>query len=255
MGKRYTKTQLGIYFVSLVVLLASVITRKGDSGMATIGVVAAMLLFMFERSSVRMEDTVEGEGLVKMKRMQTTYRFVVGVVMVGLAGLCWMPVFKDSIPHADKIFRIVLTALVMLFIGMAAPKLTFENKIGLPFAWIKGDEVVWKMAHTVLKRITVPIVALLVVGGIFLDQSGLLVLYCIVFWLAIPGFSSWKFSKLVAVKRQQMAKQKASQTGEPKEEEPKETPLIAEETQAVEQEEVIVVSDDEITIEDENETN
>ena len=249
MGKKYTKTQLGIYFCSLAVLLAAVITRKGDTGMATIGVVAALLLFMFERSAARIQEGVEGEGLTKMKRMQMTYRFVVGIVMVGLAGASWLPAFKDSIPHAEKIFRVALTGAVMLFIGKAAPRLPFENGIGLRFAWAKEDEAVWKVAHNVLSRITIPIVALLVIGGIFFHQD-LLILYCILFWVGIPGFVSWKFSKVVAVKRQQAAKQKAEQETTKSTEETagvSETPK--EETEKTEAD-VIVVSDEEMTIED-----
>jgi len=247
MGKRYTKTQLGIYFCSLAVLLAAIVTKKGDTGMATIGAVAGFLLFMFERSATRMQEGIEGEGLTKMKRLQMTYRFVVGVVMIGLAGASWLPVFKDSIPQADKIFRIVLVGAIMLFIGKSAPRLSFENGIGLRFAWAKEDEAVWKVVHNILNRITIPIVAILVIGGIFFHQD-LLVLYCIIFWIGIPGFISWKFSRVVAVKRQQAAEQRAAQQVTRKETE--ETGI--EETQEIKEskDEVIVVSDEEITIED-----
>lgn len=120
--------------------------------------------------------------------------FDIGILAAGIAFtlLTAFDGFAFS-ENGEKMFAMALVSCVILFAGIAAPKLPFSRHTGLRLPWTVQDEETWNIAHRIVGCISVPVVMLYIACTWTISNFELVTLCTMVVWLGIPGGISYAY--------------------------------------------------------------
>lgn len=104
--------------------------------------------------------------------------------------------------QGDELVVSGVMVLLVLWIGLAAPKLPFNRFVGLRLPWTVRDADTWVLAHRILGWIAVPVLLFYLAGVLVFPNFGAVFLAAMAALIGIPGvISGWFFWRKFHPKR------------------------------------------------------
>ena len=181
-----------IFFTGSFILIGLGFLSQNNNIKATvIGLIGLVLLGIFDRYTPMIAGLSEDNP--KVKTMRRLNRFSMLFLVVFSILFTWFPELNDALSNKGGLLQLFLTAIIMIVIGNAAPKLPFSRHMGLRLPWTIRDEVVWRVAHKILGYVTFPLAVLMIIAGLIFDYEQIPVYFLLV-WILIPSIYSLVYS-------------------------------------------------------------
>lgn len=181
-----------IFFTGSFFLIGLGFLSQNNNIKATlIGLIGLVLLGIFDLYTPMIAGLSEDNP--KVKTMRRLNRFSMFFLVVFSILFTWFPEFNNALSDEGGSFQLFLTAVIMIVIGNAAPKLPFSRYMGLRLPWTIRDEAVWRVAHKTLGVVTFPLTALMIIAGLILNHEQIPV-YFLLAWILIPSLHSLLYS-------------------------------------------------------------
>lgn len=93
----------------------------------------------------------------------------------------------------EKYLAAIFITLIIIYSGIIATRLPFNQYTGLRLPWTVQDEETWDIAHRVLGIIAVPIALFYLIGTKFFMNFEAVTLIVVIAWIGIPAVISFMF--------------------------------------------------------------
>lgn len=191
--------RLTLFLLSIIIVGVGLFAPDSDFRTVIIGLFTLSALIVIDIFTPQIAGLSKENP--KLKTMRRLNHLTMAMIVISFAVIEWIPAAKTLFVENEAMFSTVIAAVIMIVIGNTAPKLPFNRYMGLRLPWTVRDELTWKIAHKLLGYITFPIVAVMVIGGIFGDAETF-IKYSILAWAGIPGlYSAWYYYLRVSGKR------------------------------------------------------
>lgn len=191
MTTKYDAVRVSFSIISILILALGFFGKNTNTEVVILGILLFVALILFDIYTPKIANLPADNP--KVKTMRRLNRFSMVFTVLCFSFINWLPEITNINSKADKIFSTVITIVIMILIGNAAPKIPFNRYMGLRLPWTVRDESTWRVAHKLLGYITFPLVIILIIGSIFGDSAAF-IKYCIIAWIMIPGvYSGWHY--------------------------------------------------------------
>lgn len=93
----------------------------------------------------------------------------------------------------EQLLAAGIIGVVILFGGIASPRLPFNRHVGLRLPWTVQDADTWYLAHRLLGRISVPVLLFYLAGVLAVDSFEAVSAVALLSWIGIPAAISYRF--------------------------------------------------------------
>lgn len=91
------------------------------------------------------------------------------------------------------LFASALITVVMIFVGIIAPRLPYNRHTGLRLPWTVQNEGAWNVAHKILGIISIPLGLVYMSLTFFVSNMDTLTLIVVLIWIGVPGLVSFLY--------------------------------------------------------------
>lgn len=156
------------------------------------GCIIAAVIVLYRNLSLLTHSTVPSDRLHTLRStLIVNILFLAAAFMVAL--LSQTGTLSFSSERGERLFAMGFIVVVMVFSGLAAPRLPFQRYIGLRLPWTIRDEDTWNLAHRLLGWISLPVALLYIAAALTLENFEHITLTAMVCWIGIPGLLSYIF--------------------------------------------------------------
>lgn len=156
------------------------------------GCIIAAVIVLYRNLSLLTHATVPSDRLHTLRStLIVNILFLAAAFMVAL--LSQTGTLSFSSERGERLFAMGFIVVVMVFSGLAAPRLPFQRYIGLRLPWTIRDEDTWNLAHRLLGWISLPVALLYIAAALTLENFEHITLTAMVCWIGIPGLLSYIF--------------------------------------------------------------
>lgn len=181
-----------ILFLAFIAILSAGFFKNEYISISVTGVcILAALLVLYRNIGVMTKVTTND---LKLGVLKIATIFNIGIMLVCVA---FVLSAKTGLIHLSEkseqfVFAAVISVII-LFLGMLAPRLPFNRHTGLRLPWTVRDEDTWNLAHRVLGIITLPVLLFYAAGIILFKDIEILTAIVIISWIAVPGLISLSY--------------------------------------------------------------
>lgn len=172
----------------LAMLLAMVVKNEMVSLLVTGGCLLVAIIVLY--SNLALLTRVSTTDL-KIGTLKTATIFSIGIMLLtmGMIALDKSAVIKMSEAKTD-LFGVALVSVIMIFMGIVAPRLPFNRHTGLRLPWTVQDEATWNLAHRIIGYISLPMV--LLYWALYFTVNNIEMISCgiVLLWVGIPAVFS-----------------------------------------------------------------
>lgn len=178
-----------LYVDMLVIVLISIWSLYDPKVVCGIPIIGVMTSFYLYRSAEMQTGSMNKSRKVDVYRsMVILSAFVLALIFLSL-------LFSTIDQNYQKVLEDIRYALLIFFVmmfGNNAPRIPFNQTLGLRVSWTCRDEKTWRYAHRIVGYCSIPCAIVMIVAGLS-DQklAGYVVL--IITMVLIPAFLSYLY--------------------------------------------------------------
>lgn len=143
---KINKVRGAIIFLSFLALMAMLTFENSLIALVLSAICIIAAVIMLYPNLAELSDISTNNPKVKTLKFVTIFDAVVIICCVIAAFLIGTGMIEVT-ENGEKFFAACITALVMLVLGIIAPKLPFSKHTGLRLPWTVTDEDTWVVAH------------------------------------------------------------------------------------------------------------
>lgn len=181
-----------LFFCFAALLVMLIVKDALLSLVLCFGCIIAAVIVLYRNLALLTHATVPSDRLHTLRgTLIVNILFLAAAFMVAL--LSQTGTLSFSSERGERLFAMGFIVVVMVFSGLAAPRLPFQRYIGLRLPWTIRDEDTWNLAHRLLGWISLPVALLYIAAALTLENFEHITLAAMVCWIGIPGLLSYIF--------------------------------------------------------------
>lgn len=181
-----------ILFLSFAALVVAMGVGNEVVSIVLTGSCALAALIILYRNLALLTSLTTQDRKLGALRITTIFDIAVLLLMVGIIALDRAALIQLS-QKGETLLAVAVMSVVMLFVGLIAPKLPFNRHTGLRLPWTVQDEDTWNVAHRVLGLISLPMVLLYLAAAWTVRRVEVVSVVTMLLWVGIPGVISYLF--------------------------------------------------------------
>ncbi len=183
-----------ILFLSFISMVVAMSIKNELLSIILVGGCILVALIILYRNLALLTKITTDNLKIGVLNATTVFNIIVLIAVVSIVALDKAAILSLSESN-EKLFALVLTCIIMLFVGFISPKLPFTRHTGLRLPWTVQDEDTWNVAHKIMGYISLPLVllylaAVFTIKGVEFEVISVTV---ILLWVGIPVFISLVF--------------------------------------------------------------
>ena len=179
-----------IILLTFGVLLTALLIQNEIIRLVVSAIVTLVIVIIFYRNLELLSRTLDPDADIKIIRLSTIIDSILVAVVFGLVYLIKINVIHLS-DDQEEMLAAFIVVIVMVVLGMIAPRLPYNRHTGLRLPWTMADEKSWNVAHKCLGIISVPLAIIYLAIALHTKQTGTLTLVVVLLWIGIPGVLSF----------------------------------------------------------------
>lgn len=189
---KINKVRGAIIFLSFLALLAMLVFEKSLIALVlSVFCILAAVIALYSNLA-ELTGISNDNPKVRTLKFVTIFDAVVVICCVAAALLIGTGMIEVT-ENGEEFFAACITALVILVLGIIAPKLPFSKHTGLRLPWTVSDEDTWVVAHRIVGYISIPLVFVYIACIPAIPNFEMLSMIVIILWIGIPGGLSYVF--------------------------------------------------------------
>ena len=179
-----------IILLAFGVLLAALVIQDEIIRLVISAAAIIVIFIIFYRNMELLSRPLDPDADIKIIRLSTIIDGVLVTVVFGLVFLIKFNVIHLS-DDQEGMLAAFIVAIVIVVLGMIAPRLPYNRHTGLRLPWTVADERSWNVAHKCLGIISVPLAIIYLAIALHAKQTETLTLVVVLLWIGIPGVLSF----------------------------------------------------------------
>lgn len=189
---KINKVRGAIIFLSFLALMVMLIFEKSLIALILSAFCNLTAVIALYPNLAELTDISNDNPKVRTLKFVTIFDAAVVICCVAAALLIGTGMIEVT-ENGEKFFAACITALVMLVLGIIAPKLPFSKHTGLRLPWTVSDEDTWVVAHRLVGYVSIPLVFVYMACIPAIPNFEMLSMIVIILWIGIPGGLSYVF--------------------------------------------------------------
>lgn len=180
-------------WLTIIAVVSMQINRNEIVAMVSSSILFVTVLVVLYRNISLLSAGYSSAGSTRRIKAATIFDIAL-VILVTLFGILVKAGKIHVTVEQETIFASALVSVIIIVIGIIAPKLPYNRHTGLRLPWTVQNEGAWNIAHKVLGIISIPLGLIYMSLSFFVSNHEALTLIVVAIWVGVPGAISLLFA-------------------------------------------------------------